>query len=70
LTQSSFDDCQHIAAAIISGCDAIISWNFRHIVNHKMINGVKVITAKEGYPDLLIYAPPMLLDEGDEENDT
>jgi predicted nucleic acid-binding protein len=71
LTQSSFDDCQHVAGAIISGCDAIVSWNFRHIVNHKMINGVKVITAKEGYPDLLIYAPPMLLeDEGDEKNDT
>ena len=62
LKKSSFDDCLHIAAAIISGCDVIVSWNFGLIVNHKMINGVKVITAKEGYPNLLIYAPPMLLE--------
>jgi hypothetical protein len=25
LTQKSFDDCQHIAAAVIGGCDCIIS---------------------------------------------
>ena len=31
LKQTNFDDCQHIAAAIISGCDAIVSWNFEHI---------------------------------------
>ena len=28
LWQKSFDDCQHIAAAILAGCDAITSWNF------------------------------------------
>lgn len=33
LKQKSFDDCQHIAAAILAGCDIIISWNFKHIVN-------------------------------------
>jgi predicted nucleic acid-binding protein len=35
LREKSFDDCQHIAAAITSECDAIVSWNFKHIVNHK-----------------------------------
>ena len=34
LKQKSILDCQHIANAIIAGCDAIVSWNFRHIVNH------------------------------------
>jgi predicted nucleic acid-binding protein len=57
LRQKSFDDCQHIAAAIISGCDIILSWNFKHIVNHKTIMGVKAVTALEGYHDLLIYDP-------------
>jgi len=60
LKQKSFNDCQHIAAAIISGCDVIVSWNFKHIVNHKIIMGVKAVTALEGYDDLLIYAPSML----------
>ncbi|MDE6875628.1 MAG: PIN domain-containing protein, partial [Lachnospiraceae bacterium] len=44
LKKKSFDDCQHIAAAILAGCDIIISWNFKHIVNVKTVRGVKIIT--------------------------
>jgi predicted nucleic acid-binding protein len=62
LKQKSFDDCQHIANAIIGGADTIVSWNFRHIVNHKTITGVKAVTALEGYKDLLIYSPPSLIE--------
>ncbi len=69
LRKKSFDDCQHIAAAILGGCDIIISWNFKHIVNIKTARGVKVITTLEGYKDLLIY-PPSVLVEGDEEDGT
>ena len=29
LTQRSFDDCQHIGAAVINECDCIISWKFK-----------------------------------------
>ena len=67
LRQKSFNDCQHIAAAIVSGCDAIVSWNFKHIVNHKTMMGVKAVTALEGYDDLLIYTPSILI--GGERND-
>ncbi|MDR0640940.1 MAG: PIN domain nuclease [Treponema sp.] len=65
LKKKSFLDCQHIANAIVTDCDAIVSWNFRHIVNHKTMMGVKAITALEGYNDLLIYAPSILVGEGD-----
>jgi hypothetical protein len=61
LKQKSFDDCRHIAAAIVSGCDVIVSWNFRHIVNVKTMNGVKAVTALEGYDDVLIFDPPTLV---------
>lgn len=67
LKKKSFDDCQHIAAAICAGCDVIISWNFRHIVNVKTVKGAKVITTMEGYKDLLIYPPSALLEEGDDD---
>jgi predicted nucleic acid-binding protein len=67
LKQKSYEDCQHIAAAIVSGCDAVVSWNFKHIVNHNTMLGVKAITALEGRSDLLIYTPPALL--GGEEDD-
>ena len=65
LRQKSFDDCQHIAAAILAGCDIIISWNFKHIVNVKTVRGVKVITTLEGYKDLMIYPPSVLLESED-----
>lgn len=67
LKKKSFDDCQHIAAAILAGCDIIISWNFKHIVNVKTVRGVKIITTLEGYKDLLIYPPSVLVEEGDED---
>ena len=66
LRQKSFNDCQHIAAAILAGCDIIISWNFKHIVNVKTVRGVKVITTLEGYKDLMIYPPSVLLESEDD----
>jgi len=68
LKKKSFSDCLHIAAAIVSGCDVIVSWNFGHIVNHKTMMGVKAVTALEGYDDLLIYTPSTLV--GGEDDDT
>ena len=65
LKKKSFEDCQHIAAAILSDCDIIVSWNFKHIVNVKTIRGIKVVTTMEGYKDILIYPPTALLEEGD-----
>ena len=67
LRQKSFDDCTHIAAAIVSNCDVIVSWNFKHIVNHKTIQGVKVITTLEGYKDVVIYSPAFLIEEDNED---
>lgn len=64
LKQKCMEDCQHIVAALLAGCDIITSWNFKHIVNVKTIKGVKVITTLEGYKELLIYPPSVLLEEG------
>jgi len=46
-----------------TGCDIIVSWNFKHIVNVKTMRGIKVVTTMEGYKDLLIYPPSALLEE-------
>ena len=70
LRPKSFDDCQHIAAAVVNACDCIISWNFKHIVNVKTIRGIKAITTYEGYKDLMIYPPSALLEEEDEDYDS
>lgn len=65
LKQKSFDDCQHIAAAIVNNCDCIISWNFKHIVNVKTIRGVRAITNLEGYKMIEIWNPSVLLESGE-----
>lgn len=61
LTQKSFDDCQHIGAAVVNECDCIISWNFKHIVNIKTIRGVRAITNLRGYRTIEILSPSVLL---------
>lgn len=60
LTKKSYDDCQHIAAAIISECDCIISWNFKYIVNIKTIRGVRAITNLKGHKPIEILNPSVL----------
>ena len=62
LKRKSYDDCRHIAAAILAGCDFIISWNFKHIVNIKTIHGVRAITNLTGYKSIDILSPTVLLE--------
>ncbi len=40
---------------------------FKHIVNIKTDKGVKVITTLEGYKDLLIYPPSVLIESEDDD---
>lgn len=65
LNPKSFDDCLHIASAILSDCNIIISWNFKHMVNVDTINGIRRITFARRYNNIDIYAPYVLLNEKD-----
>ena len=68
LKQKSYDDAQHLASAMVNECDIIVSWNFKHMVNHKTINGVRGVAALTGYKDIAIYTPTMLT--GGSDNDS
>lgn len=63
LRKKSIKDSVHLAAAIIGGCDIVVSWNFRDMVNIRTINGVRKIAALDGRTDILIYSPEVLLGE-------
>ena len=65
LNPKSFDDCLHIASAILNDCNIIVSWNFKHMVNVDTINGVRKITFAKRYNNIDIYAPYVLLSEKD-----
>ena len=66
LKEKSFDDCRHIATAIMAQCDIIVSWNFKHIVNDKTIDGIKRIANIKNLPEIKIYCPSMLIGGADE----
>ena len=66
LKEKSFDDCRHIATAIMAQCNIIVSWNFKHIVNDKTIDGIKRITNIKNLPEIKIYCPSMLIGGADE----
>ncbi|MCL1988763.1 MAG: PIN domain nuclease [Firmicutes bacterium] len=64
LTVKSYDDGQHIASAVISNCEKILSWNFKHMVKTKTVNGVKTISELLGYGKIDIIPPSMLVERG------
>jgi predicted nucleic acid-binding protein len=62
LPMKSANDRVHIASAVLNGCNAIISWNFKHMVNVKTIDGVRVVCIMNNLPQVDIYSPTMLLE--------
>lgn len=61
LRQKNMDDCMHIACAVVNECNYILSWNFKHLVNIKTINGVRAITNLTNYKAIDIITPAILI---------
>jgi len=59
--KTSFKDCTHIAAATIYRADALVSWNFKHIVNVDRVRGYNAVNVKNGYQALEIHSPKEVL---------
>ena len=54
---TSLDDCRHIALATLVKADALVSWNFKHIVNAARIRGYNSVNMKLGYAQIDIRTP-------------
>ncbi len=65
LTEKSIDDLRHVSLAVLSDCDYILSWNFRHLVNIRTIDKIQGINKLLGHSDIKIIPPTMLLEEDD-----
>ena len=61
LTSRSADDAAHVAAATIARADAIVSWNFRHIVRLDKMKAYNQINLLHGYGILTIISPKEVL---------
>ena len=55
--ETSLYDCIHIAAATVHQADALISWNFKHIVNSNRIIGYNQVNSLHGLPEITIKSP-------------
>jgi len=65
LNEKNRDDCLHIAFAVVNTCDFIVSWNFKHLVNVKTINKIKIVNAINHYREIGIISPTMLIEGAD-----
>lgn len=61
LPEKCADDSKHIASAILQGCDYLVSWNMKHIANVKINAGIRIVTMKNHFPDIMLVPPTMLM---------
>jgi len=59
------NDRLHIGCAIVSGCDVLVSYNFKNLANVRIIKGVRAISLLSGYGNVNIDIVPaaMLINE-------
>ena len=61
------DDATHVAAATVARADAIVSWNFRHIVRLDKMRAYNQVNAQMGYGQLSNVSPlEVRIDENEE----
>lgn len=51
------NDLLHIALATVAGVDALVSWNFKHMVRFDKIRQFNAVNVEMGYRELRIIAP-------------
>lgn len=54
---SSYTDARHIATATVHHVTALVSWNFKHIVNLERIHEYNSVNVRLGYSMLEIRTP-------------
>lgn len=59
-TWTAYYDALHVAAAVISRQDVLLSWNFKHLVNRQRRAKVNSVNASNRLPAIEILAPPEL----------
>jgi len=57
LSQASMDDLRHVAYAVVSRCDYIVTWNMRHLANDRTEMRVNSVNANENYTKISIVTP-------------
>jgi hypothetical protein len=57
----SRSDALHVALSVVSNCDVLVSWNFKHIVNLGRIRLFNAVNLEKGYRPMEIRSPKEIL---------
>ena len=63
------DDAAHVAAATVARADAIVSWNFAHIVRLDKMKAYNQVNLLKGYGILTIVSPREVLPDEQEKDE-
>ncbi|MCO5386043.1 MAG: PIN domain-containing protein [Desulfosporosinus sp.] len=63
-TDKHLEDALHVACASVNTCNAVVSWNFKHIVKLTAMLLVNGVNRQEGYMELEIVSPEVIVEEG------
>ena len=63
ISEQHSTDAQHVALATVSGCSLIVSWNFKHIANYRLIPKYIAVNALHGYGPIAIFTPTEVFDD-------
>jgi hypothetical protein len=58
-------DALHVALAVVSDCDLLVSWNFAHIVHRKRMPLYNAVNVLSGYHELEIRSPAEVIEYGE-----
>jgi len=53
-----YNNAVHVAAAVLTRQDVLLSWNFRHLVNRRRRAQINEVNISLGLPTIDIVAPP------------
>ena len=57
-TAIMMNDAVHVAAAVLTRQDLLLSWNFKHLVNRVRRAKINQVNVSQGIPTIEIIAPP------------
>lgn len=69
VTSRFADDALHVAQATLARADAIVSWNFKHLVNPLRVQGYNEVNRARGHASIVVVTPTEIvkvLEEDDE----
>jgi predicted nucleic acid-binding protein len=57
-SEEMYNDGVHVAVAVLTRQDLLLSWNFRHLVNRRRRAQINQVNISLGLPTIEIVAPP------------